>query len=164
MPDNSADLLSYYDLVHRILLKLTHDENAADDIAQQTYLQALRYTRSRGPPTKPRAWLIAIAKNAARDYFGGQRSTTSIETYADILWDGRESPLEVAITEDEAQHVREVYRYLRAIDKDVLKRFYEQGQGCTQIGLEHGITSSSAKVRLHRARQRLKRLLEADGE
>ena len=162
MPNDPTDLLTYHDSIHRVLLRFTGDEHAAEDILQETYMKALRYAEAKGPPNNPKAWLASIARNAARDYFARQPRTTSIEAYTLLLADGKRSPLESSLQQDEGNHVREVIQRLGAIDRDVLERFYEHGQGCATIALENGIRHSSAKARLCRARRHLKGLLEGD--
>src|SRR5262249_5412026 len=56
----------HYPAVHRTVLKLVHSEFDANDIAQATFLAAVRAGRTAPPTTPCRACLLAIAVNEVR--------------------------------------------------------------------------------------------------
>jgi len=160
MPYDPTELLTYHDSAYRTLLRFTGDEHLARDFLQEAYLKALHYADSGTLPNDPRAWLVTIAKNTARDYLSRQLSARSIDACSNLTAEEHRSPLEIALQKDELEHIGEVCRCMRPNDRDVLARFYVNGQGCARIGRELGITHSAAKARLHRARGRLRRMLE----
>src|SRR5687768_16978368 len=62
-------LLRHRDWVRALARRLVAEENAADDVEQQTWLEALER-----PPrlaTSPRGWLGTVARNAARKLVRG---------------------------------------------------------------------------------------------
>ncbi|MEM9381871.1 MAG: RNA polymerase sigma factor, partial [Planctomycetota bacterium] len=69
-PDASI-LLEQNDFLRRLARGLTRDDDAAEDLAQETWLQALRR-----PPTaaeSPRGWLATVARNVARNQGRSER-------------------------------------------------------------------------------------------
>lgn len=62
------------DRVYRYLLRLTGERETAEDLAQETFLQAIRdLRRSPGAGANPVAWLMRIATNRAMDLFRRRR-------------------------------------------------------------------------------------------
>ncbi len=63
MPTDWAALYEsmYSDLV-RFLYRKVWDAQRAEDLAQETFVRALRHD-----PEKPRAWVFTVASNLARD-------------------------------------------------------------------------------------------------
>lgn len=57
----------YFADIHRLALSILHDEDAADDIAQETFITALRRIDRYEPGTNLRGWLSTITVNLCRD-------------------------------------------------------------------------------------------------
>lgn len=56
--------------IYRYLRRLTGDGHLAEDLTQETFLQAMRDLRCRAvPPANPGAWLYRIATNRTTDHF-----------------------------------------------------------------------------------------------
>jgi RNA polymerase sigma-70 factor (ECF subfamily) len=58
---------SYFADVHRLALSILRDDDEADDVAQDTFITALRHIDRYDPGTNLRAWLSTIAVNLCRD-------------------------------------------------------------------------------------------------
>jgi len=58
-----AEALEHLDSVYRYALALTHDRSEAEDLVQDTFLQALRHWDQFRPGTNARAWLFTICRN-----------------------------------------------------------------------------------------------------
>jgi len=63
-PDFEEVALVHLDLLYRTALRLTHDRAEADDLVQETWLQALRHFDQFDPGSNCRAWLVTILRNA----------------------------------------------------------------------------------------------------
>ena len=57
----------YFAPVHRLALSILADEAEADDVAQETFITALRRLDRYDPQTNLKAWLSTIAVNLSRD-------------------------------------------------------------------------------------------------
>ena len=58
-----AEALPYLDAVYRYAYALARDRAAAEDLTQDTFLQALRHWEQYRPGTNARAWLFTICRN-----------------------------------------------------------------------------------------------------
>ncbi len=58
-----AELLAHLDDVYRYALSLTREVADAEDLVQDTFLQALRHRDQYTPGTNARAWLFTICRN-----------------------------------------------------------------------------------------------------
>ena len=56
--------LSYLDALYGFAVALTHDRTEAEDLVQETYLQAVRHYSQYQPDSNLRAWLFAIMRNS----------------------------------------------------------------------------------------------------
>ncbi|MFO7662156.1 MAG: RNA polymerase sigma factor [Chloroflexota bacterium] len=63
----------YYAGIHRLALSILQDRAEADDVAQDTFITALRRIDSYAPGTNMRAWLSTIAVNLSRDRLRRQK-------------------------------------------------------------------------------------------
>ena len=58
-----AEILQHLDAVYRYAYALTRDRSEAEDLVQDTFLQALRHWDQFRPGTNARAWLFTICRN-----------------------------------------------------------------------------------------------------
>ena len=58
-----AEALQHLDSVYRYAFALTRDRSEAEDLVQDTFLQALRHWDQVRPGTNARAWLFTICRN-----------------------------------------------------------------------------------------------------
>lgn len=58
-----AEILAHLDAVYRYALSLTRERSEAEDLTQDTFLQALRHWDQYRPGTNARAWLFTICRN-----------------------------------------------------------------------------------------------------
>jgi RNA polymerase sigma-70 factor, ECF subfamily len=72
--DESALWEAYAPRIYRYLARLTGEPQTAEDLTQETFLQAIRdLRRAPAPPANPSAWLFRIATNRATDLFRRRR-------------------------------------------------------------------------------------------
>jgi RNA polymerase sigma-70 factor (ECF subfamily) len=136
-------------------MRITGDYNLAGDILQESFT---RYLEKYGEKWQNPALLFTIARNAAVD---GHRKQ------------GRESPLfdepEVARPNPETQMmVREDYRRVLAAmqelapeEKDALSLVVSSDLSYREIALITGTSEGNVKIRVHRARVKLRKMIKA---
>lgn len=150
----------------------SHD---VQDALQETLLRAARYRKQGLEPDRVRAWAIGIAANVVRDQ-GKRRGRAPSVGHEDKVFAqfcGREldpaerderAPLRVMDRWFEmdllVQHLGQALADLSEPDRLVLHCYYS-GEGSTQEAAQLLRTSQSlVKVRLFRARQRVRRKME----
>jgi RNA polymerase sigma-70 factor (ECF subfamily) len=128
----------------------------AADIAQEAMIRAWRSLREGAIPEHPVAWLRTIVRREALRHRARNVGALSLDEHGDI--DDREAtgrldllPLKV--------DVRRAVRDLTPQDRKLLLLRYVDDLTQPAVALALGIPEGTAKVRLHRARGRLQRVL-----
>jgi RNA polymerase sigma-70 factor (ECF subfamily) len=78
-------VLRYQQTVYNVILRMLGDRDAAADVAQDTFIAALRGISSFRPGSSFRAWLLRIASNQACDHW--RRTHRHIQESLDSLTD-----------------------------------------------------------------------------
>ena len=144
-----------YTLAHR----LTGDHDDARDVVQESYLRAFRGLRRFRGDAQFTTWLYRITANCASTHLGRRRRHRHEELTDDLGLDDPEPSHDpvgraehAALRERVQQALRGLPPRLRAVV--VLRDVYDLPHEA--IAAELGITETAAKVRLHRARRRLR--------
>lgn len=70
--DFTAGVLAQLDSLYRTALRLTHNQQEAEDLVQETMLKAFRFANTYHPGTNLRAWLFRILNTSAINRFRRQ--------------------------------------------------------------------------------------------
>jgi RNA polymerase sigma-70 factor, ECF subfamily len=141
---------------HRVCLRFAYryasNPSEAEDIAQDALLRAWRRRSTLREVDRRNQWLATIVRNEAFRQHARIRPdpTSAIETY-----EGAEDAQVVATVECADLH--EALKHLNEKDRQLLELRY--GEDLTQqaIARRLGIPEGTVKVRLHRARAKLRR-------
>jgi len=142
-----------FTLAHR----LTGDRSEAEDVAQEAYLRVYRSLGGFRQDAAFETWLYRVVTNTAMTYLRHRgRFGELLEIEPAVPQPGPQLA-DRAVDRDEVRRgLAELSRGLRAVL--VLKEMY--GLSCREIGEELGITEGAVKVRLHRARKRLRDVIQ----
>jgi RNA polymerase sigma-70 factor (ECF subfamily) len=129
-------------------------EDAADLLAE-TYLIAWRKLERIPTGDGARLWLFAVARNLLRQ---GARRRRSSSRLADRLASELRLERTAHLPDDEeGDRVRAALASLPARDREILTLTAWEGLTPSQIAAVTGMSANIVRVRLHRARNRLKR-------
>ena len=157
----------HYAKVRRFILALVKDQWVADDLIQETFLRVQQNLGTLKDSSKLSSWIFRIAHNLCQDHFRQLKATRRKES----------------MDEEKIENLEDVFVQEAFVQKDLEQR--EMGQ-CVQNQIDllpqslravlvlfdimefsHqeiadtlGITIENVKVRLHRARRKLKTILE----
>jgi RNA polymerase sigma-70 factor, ECF subfamily len=157
--------------VQRHLIAMVHDKPLAEELTQDTYARALERIDQLRDPQAALAWLYRIATTVALDRLRQRRpSTVPLDTVAPVgdeveLTEGRErapSLLEGALESSEMSAC--VQGYLAALPDDyriAILLHDAHGLSNAEIAELLGCSLATAKIRVHRARARLRETLAA---
>lgn len=146
--------------VYTQALRLVGDRKDAEDVAQDAYLRAFRALDGFRGDAQFETWLYRIVANAAMNHLRRRRR------FGDLMAEPEDAPaVEIESptrTDDEAVDRQRLEEALATLPLSlrtvvVLKDVY--GLSCQEIGDHIGVSEGAVKVRLHRARRRLKLLL-----
>jgi RNA polymerase sigma-70 factor (ECF subfamily) len=141
---------------HRVCLRLAYryasNPSEAEDIAQDALLRAWRRRSTLREADRRNQWLATIVRNEAFRQHARVRPdpTSMIETY-----EGAEDAQVVATVERADLHA--ALKRLSEKDRELLELRYEEDLTQAAIARRLGIPEGTVKVRLHRARDKLRR-------
>lgn len=140
----------YHDMVYRLALAATRSTQDAEDIVQTVFLKLLD-GRTRPMPGHERAWLARVTVNACRDLM---RSS----------WRRKTQPLDETIpfSSPEEGALFDAVMALPAKYRVPVHLHYYEGYTYTEIGSLLKISPSAVSMRLHRARNLLRSILEEE--
>jgi RNA polymerase sigma-70 factor (ECF subfamily) len=145
------DLLGY-------LTRRSRSPEEAADLLAETYLIAWRRLEAIPAGDEARLWLFGVARNLLKK--GASRSRTAellVERLAVELRGARQ--VGDAATEDRSHLVRAALAQLGEVDREILTLTAWEGLAPGQIAGVVGMSANRVRVRLHRARAKLRREL-----
>jgi RNA polymerase sigma-70 factor (ECF subfamily) len=152
----------YYSRVHGYATSMLRDPAAGDDVVQETFLRAQANLDALREPEKMSAWLFRIAHNLCMDHLRARQSSR-IDLTADPDTAGTCDPASVQRDlerEEMSACVREKIDQLPESHRAVILLYDIMGLSHQEIADVLGIELGAVKVRLHRARQKLRAVLE----
>jgi RNA polymerase sigma-70 factor (ECF subfamily) len=145
--------------IHRLALSILRDDDEADDVAQDTFITALRHIDRYDPGTNMRGWLSTIAVNLCRDRLRRQKTRHRWQE----LFTGGQRPPSVRPRHLEARHVRReanaaLWSSVNALDEKhrlpiVLR--YANGFSVREVADALSIPEGTVHSRLHHAIKKL---------
>jgi RNA polymerase sigma-70 factor (ECF subfamily) len=143
--------------------------SAADveDVVQDVFVAVLRHARNFDERSSLSTWITSIAVNHCRSL--RRRWSARVRAMAAVFARARRSGAaraadEAAIRDDEAERVREAVRRLRPADREVIVLHYLEQADAAEVAAILGVSRNAVEVRLHRARVRLRAMLERESD
>ena len=140
----------------RVAMNLCGNQWIAEDAVHDAfYKAALHFDEIRTlPERRIGAWLLVVCKNAALDILRKEsRYAPEPENFEDLTFEGPETAFEYS----------ELISAIRNLPKDartVLELKYIEGRSHDEIARVLKVTNTAARLRVHRAKQELRKLLE----
>jgi len=158
----------YYARVRRFILTLVKDEWVADDLIQETFLKIQNNLKDLKDPSKLSSWIFRIAYNLCQDHFRQlKRSRKEERIDQEGIEDFKEGLIQKGpdIQKELEQRqmgecIQNQINLLPESLRTVLFLFDIMEFSHQEIADVLGITAKNVKVRLHRARNKLKPILE----
>ncbi len=146
------------DDVYAYVAGLLRDSHAAEDVTALAFERAYRRRRRFDPRRgSGRAWIFAIARNAALDELRQRRRTAAL--HADPEDAEAASPEDGAELALRRAELREALDGLDLRDRELVALRFFAGLGNAEIAQVLGISTSNAGTRLHRAIDKLRRTM-----
>ena len=150
-------------LVFSLAYKLTGNREMANDVAQESFIRAWKaIEKFRGDSTFS-TWIYRITVNTAWTLRkkAKKHNTLNIEdTYEPIVIDEKKDPELVAINSDLSSVLVSALDKIPVDQRIIVELKNIEGRSHKEIAEILGISVTAAKVRLHRAHQKLRQILE----
>lgn len=151
----------HQDLVYRYLLSLTGEEAEALDLAQETFLKAIRGLSRYRRDAPFRNWLLSIARNEARSGFkSARRRREQALSEGPEPESGLEGADEAVIRSSEIRRIRRALERLPEKQRVSVSLRLFDGLGYREIGMATDSSEGSARVNYHHGIRRLRDELE----
>lgn len=143
-------------LVFTIILRMTNDYDASQDLTQETFIKVFMNIRKVKNAGHLKPWICTIARNVVRDYFRkAKRSrTVSLEEIKEL-----HGHSDIEITRKRII-IQDALAKLAERDRMLLTLAYFQGLNLAEVARVMKMNESNVKVCIHRARKRLRKHLE----
>ncbi|HEY9000148.1 MAG TPA: sigma-70 family RNA polymerase sigma factor, partial [Mucilaginibacter sp.] len=162
---------AYADLVKRhqrfvftLALRFAKNREDAEEIAQDCFIKAYRSLSAFQRQSKFSTWLYSIVYTTAMTFLRKKRvDTDSIDdenTYIQLENSSSLHDVNSAENKSRSYYLNQAITQLMPDDAAIITLFYMGEQSLEEIGKTLGIETNTVKVKLFRARQRLKEKLE----
>ena len=166
-----ARLVAFRAQVQRHILAMVRDEAEAEELTQDTYARALERIGQLRDPQAALAWLYRIATSVSLDRLRQRRpATVALDTVAPAgaeavqRTDRERAPTLLGTALEHSEMSECVQSYLAALPDDYrIAILLHDGHGLSnpEIAQLLGCSLATAKIRVHRARARLRETLDA---
>jgi RNA polymerase sigma-70 factor (ECF subfamily) len=153
----------HQDLVFSLSFKLTGNRELANDVAQEAFIRAWKaIDKFRGDSTFG-TWIYRITVNTAwtlRKKAKKHYSLNIEDTQEPVVIDEKKDPELVAINSDLSLVLRKALNQIPLEQRIIVELKNIEGRSHKEIADYLDISVTAAKVRLHRAHQKLRNILE----
>lgn len=154
----------YQNYVFTLALRFTKSREDAEEVSQDIFIKAYRALADFKGNSKFSTWLYTIVNNTCITFLRKKKlETHSLDNEKVFeIADGQDSGLRANMIEQKSRvgMVNKAITMLGPDDAEIITLFYKAEQTLDEIAQVLGLETNTAKVRLHRARTRLKEKME----
>ena len=150
----------YYPFVYAIVIRIVNDPHDAEEIVQDTFLNAYRGLAEYQEMEKFKNWLGEIARNRARSWLRKQRiDTVPIDEVNEHLLGTQDLPDEQLVRHEQRELIRRAMETLSEKDREIARAYYLEGASYDELISTHGLSYNAIAFRLSRAKRQLTKRL-----
>jgi RNA polymerase sigma-70 factor (ECF subfamily) len=161
-PDFERDALAHLDALYNFALYLTRSPAEADDLVQETYLRAFRFSHRFQPGTHLRAWLFQILRNTFFTFYRIRDREAAVAEDGVPDWDVpmfHDAPDDDSRATDAHTDLERAMRRLPEEFRTVLLLAEVEGLPLEEVARVMSCPVGTVKSRIFRAKERLRGLL-----
>ena len=157
-----ADLMrAYYGFVYAIVIGIVNNPDDAEEVVQDTFLNAYRGLAQYEERTKFRSWLAKIARNRALNWLRTQRmDTVSINEVEEHTLQTPNTLDDQLVRDEQRELIRRAMETLPEKDREIARSYYLDGASYDELTRTHSLSYKAIAFRLSRAKQRLAKRLQ----
>jgi RNA polymerase sigma-70 factor (ECF subfamily) len=154
----------YQDYVFTLALRMVKNREDAEEVAQDVFIKAYKYLADFRGDSKFTTWLYTIANNTGISFLRKKKLEVHSLDNEKVFEaaDNQDSGMQANQVEQKSRiaMVNEAINLLNPDDAQIITLFYKAEQSLEETARILGVETNTAKVRLHRARGRLKDKME----
>ena len=152
---------AHYAFVYAIVIGIVDNPHDAEEVVQDTFLNAYRGLAQYEERTKFRSWLATIARNRALNWLRTQRmDTVSINEVEEHMLQIPNTLDDQLIRDEQRELIRRAMATLSQKDREIARSYYLDGASYDELIRTHGLSYKAIAFRLSRAKQRLAKRLQ----
>ena len=157
-----AELMrEYFPFVYTIVIGIVNNPHDAEEVVQDTFLNAYRGLTQLEDTAKFKSWLAEIARNCARQWLRKQRGdTVPIDEVSEEILQTEDSPDERLVRLEQRELIRRTMETLPQKDRDIARAFYLEGASYNELTSAHGLSYNAIAFRLFRIKRKLSKRLQ----
>ena len=157
-----VDLIeAYHAYVYTIVNEIVCNSHDAEDVVQETFVNAYRGLPQLKDRAKFKSWLAEIARNCARNWLRRRRVDTVPIDEVDVdSLRTSESPSALLIRDEQRELVRRAMMTLSQKDREIARAYYLDGASYDELIRVHRLSYKAISFRLSRAKQILSERLK----
>ena len=150
------------DMVYAVALKLLRNHADAEDIAQESFIKAYQQMSSFKQESKFSTWLYTITYRTALYHIRKNRIDTRYMDFKDNekFQSDTITPIESYKIKEQQKFIKEVVDALPTMEGLLVTLFYIDENSVEEISSITNLSATNIKVKLFRARKKLKKSLE----
>jgi RNA polymerase sigma-70 factor (ECF subfamily) len=150
----------YQEMVYNTAYRMLGDAEAARDMAQESFISAYGGLKNFRNVSKFSTWLYSIVINKCRDYLRVKRPHTQLDGISDILASSGPTPEEELHNRQIRDRIQDALNALPEGCREAVVLKHIEGLDYREMESILGISAGALKVRTHRGREMLRKLLE----
>ena len=154
----------YQNYVFTLTLRMIKNREDAEEVAQDAFIKAYKYLADFRGASKFSTWLYTIVNNTGITFLRKKKLEVHSLDNEKIFEtaDNTDSGMRANMVEQKSKlaMVNNAIKMLSPDDAEIITLFYKAEQTLDEIAGILGVEANAAKVRLHRARTRLKEKME----
>ena len=150
----------YGDALYGHALRMAANQDDAADLVQRALVQGFKKLRTCREPDRVGAWLFRIVANLCKDHIRSPRRTDISLTVLAGLLPGQSDPASDAEGAEVRSRVWDALAALTPEQREAFVLKHVEGRSYEEIAAVMDLSVASLKMRVHRARQALRGLLE----
>ena len=162
-PEILSHLLSRESDFRSFLRRRVADDALAEDLLQQSFMRAVQQEHQVEQPEQVVGWFYRILRNATVDYYRARGAEDrKLEAFVqELAATGTDkTPALDELRPTVCACLQRLLPNLRPAYADLLNRIDLEGESPVSVAKQLGVTPNNLTVRLHRARQALRKSLE----
>ncbi len=153
----------YKNMVYNTAFRMVGDPEAANDIAQESFISAYNALESFTYRSKFSTWLYSIAMNKCRDHLKGMKSLVALDDVSEKIACNGPNPEESAHRKQQADAIQNALNALPEDFRQAVVLKHIEGLDYKEMEEVLGVSLNALKVRTYRAREMLKKILNEKG-
>ncbi len=154
----------YQPYVFTLAMRYVNNREVAEELAQDVFVKAYRFLADFKGNSKFSTWLYTIVNTTCLSYLRKKSNGTVLLEEEKIIGISDHQfavkPVDILEQKTTKQMLDSAIKLLSEDDARLLTLFYQAEQSVDEVGAIMGLTAINVKVRLFRARAKLKEILE----